>query len=897
MKKLQYDIQALASLDIDKYVRKATGKCEENVKIKIVIRLLELLGYSLQQDMDFEHNVRNKKADIALLLDNKPKLLIETKDLDENLDNHIHQALDYAFNKGVEWVILTNGLEIRVYKSFIPYIPSEDRLIFTATLSNLPQSFNSLFELVCKEHLQDAKKLTERAESIRENITTKILIEDLAECRKRLANDLFIQFKARYETDSEFKEIIDAWATDVKMNVSDPSLIEKLCREGAYTLINRVLFLRICEDKGHIKAKLSKNAIAKWREMVEDPSKMLGMAFEEIGESFEGLYKSPLFDSINFEDIEWNADTINFVLDKLGEHDFSKISKDILGRAYEQHISRKERKELGQFYTPDFVIDYILDQVGISPDKKILDPACGSGGFLMKAYDRLRKQYLEQGWAEEVVHSQILGKNLFGLDINPFATQLTVMNLLLKDLDHPTGNINVVEGDTLEKLEEKLKFDIYQVESPLKGITKTDKKLSYGLLLGSRPFDIVVGNPPYISFGLRGVGKVSKGQHKYFKDKYPNSAEYKISMYAIFMDRGIELLGEHGRFGFVVPDSFLLGRFFSKLRRYILNSCKIIEIVLFTKDFWKYGVVGRPIIIILERESDKKLRSTNKLTARLCQSAEDLEHTSFKSYSYEQSYFETVLYNRFRLFFDLESESLVNKMESNSTNLNEVVTIHTGIRSRIGQKNIIGEAKQGENWKRGLISSSEVSRYCLKYGGYFINVDSSLLWSGGFDSNIILKDKLLLRQTGDSLIATYDNKRFYHLNNVHSVALKPDKPYDLKYILALLNSKLMNHYYHLTSLELGRTMAQLDIETIEQLPLKEASKQEQRELVVLVDKMLSLNKQLKDPTFAEQREAIQKEIDATDIQIDEKVFDLYGLTEEEKEIARGASSPLSTSAS
>ena len=159
MKKLQYDIQALVSLDIDKYVRKATGKCEENVKIKIVIPLLELLGYNLQQDMNFEYHVRNKKADIALLFDNKPKLLIEVKDLYENLDNHIHQALDYAFNKGVEWVILTNGLEVRVYKSFIQYMPPEDRLIFDTTLSNLPQSFNALVELVLKEYLQDSKKL------------------------------------------------------------------------------------------------------------------------------------------------------------------------------------------------------------------------------------------------------------------------------------------------------------------------------------------------------------------------------------------------------------------------------------------------------------------------------------------------------------------------------------------------------------------------------------------------------------------------------------------------------------------------------------------------------------------------------------------------------------------
>jgi type I restriction-modification system DNA methylase subunit len=295
------------------------------------------------------------------LFDSKPKLFVESKDLDENLDDHIHQALNYAFDKGVEWVILTNGVEIRVYKSFIPNIPHKDRMLFSTTLSSLPHIFDALSQYVSRDNLQKAKKLTEKAESIRENITARILIDDLSECRKRLFNDLLAQFKARYETDGKFKEIIDSWAADVKMNISDPFLIEKLCKEGAYTLINRVLFLRICEDKGHIKPKLSKDAITKWKGMFEDPSTLLTAAFSEIGKDFEGLYESPLFDAINFRDITWDKDTISFILDKLGEHDFSTISKDILGKAYEQHISREERKQLGQFYTPDFVIDYILD--------------------------------------------------------------------------------------------------------------------------------------------------------------------------------------------------------------------------------------------------------------------------------------------------------------------------------------------------------------------------------------------------------------------------------------------------------------------------------------------------------------------------------------------------------
>ena len=331
MKQINESIKKLAKLNVDKYVRKASGACEENVKIKIVIPLLNLLGYSTEEDMDFEHHVQNKKADIALLMDDKPKLLVETKDLDLQLENHVNQGLDYAFNKGVEWVILTNGIEIRIYKSFIPGIANpKDRLLFITSLQQLPHSFSSLSEFVGKQHLYKAKKLSEKAQGVKESITTQILVADLAECKERLFNDLLNQFKSRYLTDNKFKEQINTWASLVKMDISDPKMIDKLCREGAYSLINRVLFLRICEDKGHIKPKLSREAISKWREMVEQPSNLLNIAFKEIGEHFEGLYKSPLFDSINFDDINWNSETINFTIDKLGEHDFAKISKDIL---------------------------------------------------------------------------------------------------------------------------------------------------------------------------------------------------------------------------------------------------------------------------------------------------------------------------------------------------------------------------------------------------------------------------------------------------------------------------------------------------------------------------------------------------------------------------------------
>ena len=873
------DIITLSKLNVDKYVRKASGACEENVKIKIVIPLLNLLGYSTEADMDFEHHVQNKRADIALLLDGKPSLLVETKDLDAQLDNHVNQGLDYAFNKGIEWVILTNGLEVRLYKSFIAGISNpKDRLLFSTNLVALPELFKSLSELVGKQHFLEGKNLKAKTDSVRENITAQILVEDLAECRDKLFADLLAQFKDRYKTDIQFKETIDVWATTVKMDISDPKLIDKLCREGAYTLINRVLFLRICEDRGHIKPKLSKDSLSKWRDMVEKPSNLLDIAFKEIGERFEGLYKSPLFDSISFDDIDWNSGTINFVLDKLGEQDFSKISKDILGRAYEQHIPSKERKALGQFYTPDFVIDYILDRLSLSPEKAVLDPACGSGGFLVKAYDRLRTLYVGQGWKADIIHENILKTNLFGIDINPFATQLTVMNLLLKDLDRPTGEINVAEGDTLEKLEGKFDFDTYQVESPLKYVTSTDKKVTYARLLKHKPFSIVVGNPPYVSFGTRGTlgsDKEKRGYFKFLRNNYPNSAEYKLSIYAIFLDRSIDLLADSGRLGFVIPDSFLLGQYYRKLRRRILDSCAIEEICIFKKDFWKFGVVGLPVIIILRKEKDLSKRLANTVTVRQGSLESKSGEYVFKTNSYKQKFFEGTHLNRFRLFFSEEARELVESMEHDSVPLVKFVDISSGIRPKDDRTQVVSTSKLGLSWQRGLISSGEVKRYALHYAGNFINIKPELLWSGGWNPTTVNSNKLLLRRTGDSLTATYNDEGIHHLDNIHCVVSKtPDVP--LKYILAVLNSEPMNLYYHLISLESGRVMAQLDIETIEQLPIKRSS--QESSIVAAVDKILSLNKQLSTINNEDQQKSIQAEIRNLDEDIDAQVCQAYGIS-------------------
>jgi len=864
------EVKRLASLNVNKYVRRTAGKCEENVKIKIVVPLLELLGYNFQQDMDFEHHVENKRADVALLIDNKPRLLVETKDLDESLDNHINQALEYAYNKGVEWVILTNGLEIRVYKSFIPNTPKKDRILFTTTLQKLPDSFDMLFGLLGKEHLREAKKLIEKAKTVRESITAKILIEDLAQCKEQLFGDLFSQFKLRYETDEKFKEIIDSWAKDVKMDISDPDLIEKLCREGAYTLINRVLFLRICEDKGHIKAKLSKDAITKWREMIESPNNLLGIAFKEIGERFKGLYKPPLFDSIKFEDINWNADTINFVLDKLGEHDFSKISKDILGKAYEQHISKEERKKLGQFYTPDFVIDYILDQVGISPEKKILDPACGSGGFLMKAYDRLRKQYLEQGWAEEAIHKQILKDNLFGIDINPFAGQLTVMNLLLKDLDHPASEFNVVEGDSLDKIYDGLDLDTLQTNPPLAKVTGLDQQVSLVKLLRNHPFDILISNPPYIT--VWGIDNKTK---RYLQKNY-QCATGRFNIFIVFLERAMNLIREGGKVGFVVPEGLLTNIEYQPIREYILEYSKILKIATMPRDTFTASV--NTIVIILQKENNLKKRLDNRIEVTFGKDSSSI--TQAPHYNINQDLFVKNQHKMFLIFLTPELQSIYKKVHSQTVPLRKLLEIQQGIiYSGLPKSKIFANSKPSKDYVK-ILDGRDIARYQINYS---LKADNRYLKYGKHlhrprDEKLFLApEKLLLQRKSFKLVTTYDDEQFYALNTLYILIPRQiQHETNLNYLLALLNSSLMNWVYLKTWVGWQVIIPALDI-----LPIKIADAGTQQKFERLVRKMLELNKRLNDPVFIDQQKAIQEEIDATDKEINRKVYKLYKLTENE----------------
>ena len=130
--------------------------------------------------------------------------------------------------------------------------------------------------------------------------------------------------------------------------------------------------------------------------------------------------------------------------------------------------------------------------------------------------------------------------------------------------------------------------------------------------------------------------------------------------------------------------------------------------------------------------------------------------------------------------------------------------------------------------------------------------------------------KILIRHTGDTIIAAHDDKYLLCLNYLH-VGNLINADYDFKYVLACLNSTVLNHYYHLVNLEFGRAMAQTDIETLQLLPIKRASKKQRNEIVSLVDNIFILNKELNSAKKEDGATVIQGKIDKVDEGINDKI--------------------------
>ncbi|MBY9001952.1 MAG: N-6 DNA methylase [Candidatus Heimdallarchaeota archaeon] len=490
-------------------------------------------------------------------------------------------------------------------------------------------------------------------------------------------------------------------------------------------------------------------------------------------------------------------------------------------------------KGKGQFFTPMYISEYIAKQSlhyfikkrGLEslPQASIADIACGSGNLLLPILYALRNIY-----GEERNISDYISKNLFGFDLDPVALNICklrifmFLSLFFPDSTLPNISTNIVPGNAL--LDKSLNFasELEYFTQPIPFFLKSYKP--------SIQFDIIVSNPPFMCYGLRGAQRYNQDYKNFLRENY-SSAEYKLSMYPIFIERSLRLLKNKGILGIITPDSFLLGRYYSKIRSFILNNSRILEINLLGFEPFKQATVGRPVISFYQQTADGRENGSEQMFKANWIATKDIfVKGNWDSHSNYQKQFYNNPVDRFQLFFNSDEEKFA-KLWMNSTDLKmeDIVTIHTGIRSKVGQKNIISNLNNGKYWKKGIISSSQVLPFQVEYKGNWINTNPEILWSGGFNSEIIENPKILIRQTGYRIITAVDEEGYYHLNNVHSISMKDDS-INIFALSSLLNSSDFNKLYNILSLENGRALAQIDIDFLLKMPIPRLTKQDEEVL-------------------------------------------------------------------
>ena len=390
-------------------------------------------------------------------------------------------------------------------------------------------------------------------------------------------------------------------------------------------------------------------------------------------------------------------------------------------------------------------------------------------------------------------------------------------------------------------------------------------------------FDLVVTNPPYVSFGSRDQRQASKSWSTYLRLNYPESSEYKIRLHSIFQDIALRYLKEGGQSVLLLPDAFLTGCFYEKLRLKLLKDTRINSFTELPDATIGDATVGGWLVAHYQKDTGK----TNKTYS--------LEIISLR----ENRRFEMPVQSlvskdrsRFRLLYDKQDMDIWLHMDGLST-MASLIKGRTGIRSRGGQSTIVSCDKLGSNWQKGIVSGSEVTRHSINWGGSWINVDANLLFAGGFDKEIIGDTKLLVRQTGERIVAAVDCDGLYHLNNVHSFSFKSApgtiagaKNPLLNYLWldnlwlaylwldGLMNSTLWLYLYQAKSREAGRALAQIDIEMVEAMPAPVSNGKVMSAIALIVNwiRLNGGNNLCKQERY-----------------IDRLVYDLYGLTESQVE--------------
>lgn len=543
-----------------------------------------------------EQSVSDGFADLVVDADGQPFCVIEAKrgpegtparSIDPYAEPVIEQAARYALRLGTEYFATYNGDHLVLFRTFEQGTNLLDRRTRAYEISDIG-TFAPHF-------LQQLAGID--GEVIEWDPHRDAFVARLKTFHDVITAELESTLRSKLES-GRFESQFEAWVADQGWSDrydEEPETVEHtFIAQTAYLLMNKLVFYKLLE-----------NADA----YVDVPNVTVGdladgdsrrETFDALIEAvdFEAVYEQdPIFDSLPLTDTAQRQ--VEDLLENLEDYNLDKFDQDVIGKIYEEIIPAEERHELGQYYTPDEIVALVTELTVTDPSDTVLDPGCGTGGFLVGAYNRLN-ELKETGGHEDILDQ------LYGIDINRFPSHLAAINLAIRDLSHETHNVNILVEDFF-----RAHSDQGIVVDPERATIGTNGGIDMQGSTVPSDLDAIVANPPYI-------------RHENISEDVDARAHLgdvgvdlsdRSDIYCYFFTHGFEFLndgsnGDPGRLGYLTSNRWLTVGYGESLQEFFLNHTKIKAVIDFRTQQFDVPLIGT-CITILERCSDEKQRDSN----------------------------------------------------------------------------------------------------------------------------------------------------------------------------------------------------------------------------------------------------------------------------------------------
>lgn len=745
--------------------------------------------------------------------------------------------------------------------------------------------------------------------------------------------------KGTATVDKEFLISLDTWRTLLAETISkeNKQLDEDELNFVVQQTLDRIIFLRICEDRsiepyGSLQDGLKSG----------DYYKNLLQEFKQADDK----YNSGLFDFKKDKlsnQLAINNKTLKTIINQLYypecPYEFSVLSVEILGSAYEQFLGKtitinnrgkavielkpEVRKAGGVYYTPQYIVDYIVSNTigNLTKNKtpkevaeiKIVDPACGSGSFLLGAYQYLlnwhKDYYLQnpnkknttttEGNLTTTEKKRILLNNIYGVDIDTNAVEVTKLSLLLKCMEGETqasiaNQMTMFNERVLPTLDDNIKsgnslidMDYYDNQFDF-GEERVIKPFSwqktFPTIFKNGGFDVVIGNPPYVF--TRDV-EWSDEVKNYFWSKFEiskgndNSRKNqsgKINLYILFIIKSTELLKKNGCLSFIIPNGLLRTTTYDTARKFILDRTSI-ERIVDLKDGVFDGVTASTIIINLINNS-KKI-DTLIIDAN-CKIDGFVDET--KTTKITQSNFLNNVSHTFSLYISPVEQKIFFKISNTNFYLKDIIIdIIEGI---VAHKEFISNEVLTNEYKP-MLEGKDIKKFQTNFGGNYVLFDRKKIHRARPDYVWEADKKIVIQRISGGkfpLVSTIDKEKYLAFASTNLLLIKDEfvaeYPYEL--ICTLINSKLWNFYYSKNFSNGSNLTVNISKTFLEMLPLPiKPNKETVKNISNIVEQLLTLNEDIKTANLDSKKEQIKSKIEYNEDRLNTLVYQLYNLTDEE----------------